>query len=326
VTRVLVTGGTGFVGSHLVDALLERGDQVACTVRRSSSLRWLEGKPVRLVETEFADPAAVDRALEGVEQVYHAAGVIAARTGEEYVRANAGLMRALLGACLRRPDPPRLLYVSSLSAAGPSPAGGAKLETDAPAPISWYGRSKLEAENLLEHSGGDIPWAIARPCAVYGPRDRGLLSVFQMVKYRFQPRIGGGKRLVSLISARDLCAGLTLAMDAPEATGRVYNFAHPQALSMVEMGGLVARALGVRTLEAPIPDSVLRAAAAVAEVPQRLLQKPLPFNRDKANEMCQSGWVCDTSRAAAELGFQAKVGHAEGLAETARWYREQRWL
>lgn len=325
-TRVLVTGATGFVGSHLVDLLVERGEEVSCTVRATSSLRWLEGKRLRLVETDFTDPASIDRALEGVDAVYHVAGVIAERSGPGYVRANTSLTRAVVEGCLRRQTPPRLLHVSSLAAAGPSPAGVANRETDPPAPISWYGRSKLESERILQEQAASLDWVIVRPPAVYGPRDRGLLPVFRMVRYRLQPRIGGGRRLLSLVSARDLAGGLMLAMQSAATSGQTYYVAHPEPLSMVDVGRLVARAIGVRAFEAPVPDPLLRAAAALAEVPQRIARRPLPFNRDKAREMCQTGWVCDPSRAERELGFKAQTGHAEGLAEAARWYREQGWL
>lgn len=325
-SRAFVTGGTGFIGSHLVEALLARGDQVVCAVRERSDLTWLEGIPAERAKVDFESVASVAAAMAGAGHVYHLAGVTASRDGERFVRVNMALTARVAEAAATQPKPPRFLLVSSLSAAGPSRPDEPLREEMPARPISIYGRSKLAGEEAALALASRLEVAVVRPPVVYGPRDRGMLSVFQMVKRRINPRVGGPSRRVSLIAVEDLVAGLLQVMAHPGAAGRTYYLAHPETLSLQEVGQLAARALGLRTLNVPAPDPLVKLGGLLSEKALGLIGRDAPFNRDKAREMTQAGWVCHGGRAAAELGFAARTSHSEGFARTAAWYRERGWL
>jgi dihydroflavonol-4-reductase len=324
-TRCLVTGATGFIGSHLVEALLARGHEVICTVRPTSDPRWIAGTGAEVQRVGLDDGEGLGRALRGVTHVYHVAGALGGARAAELLRVNRDLTRSLIAACAGCDRPPRFLYVSSLAAAGPSPPGGAVSEEMPPRPVSPYGRSKLAGERAVAAFAGVVPATIVRPPVVYGPRDRGLLPVFRLLKLRLRPLIGRERRL-SLIHVRDLVEGLMRAAETPGAVGHTYFITHPRPLTMEQVGETFARALGVRTVPVRVPDPLVWLAGALSEGAARLAGRPPVFNRAKAREMTRSSWVCDGSRARAELGFEAAIPHAQGIAETVRWYRVHRWL
>lgn len=307
--RALVTGGTGFLGSHLVDALLARGADVVCTVRKTSNLRWLAGKPVRTVESDFA------RALEGVTHVFHFAGVIQAPNLAEFMRGNRDLTRELIQACRGR-KLERFVYVSSLSAAGPSPDGRPRTEEDPPAPISNYGRSKLAGER--ETRALECGVTIVRPPVVYGPRDAGLFELFKVAASGIEPLIGARKRY-SIVHAQDLISGLLAAADADPGTWFITN---EEPVESDRLATLVGRAVGGRRRRIHIPDGALVAAADLLA----LAGLEVMFTPDKAKEIVQRAWVCSGAKARERLGFRPQVPLDRGLADTAGWYRREKWI
>jgi nucleoside-diphosphate-sugar epimerase len=322
--RCLVTGATGFVGSHLVDGLLARGRPVSCTVRSSSDTRWLKGNGAQLLPCDIADVAQVKRALRGVSTVFHVAGAIAAPSYEVFARVNEGLTRSVVEACASIEPAPRLVYVSSIAAAGPSLPGQPRSEEMPAQPVSDYGRSKHAGESVVAEFT-NVPATIVRPPIVYGPRDRGLLPVFRLARLPIRPKIGG-ERQVSLVAVEDLVAGLILAARSNEAVGETYFLTHPESMSMAELGALLSKLLGARGLTFPVPALAITAAASVVEPGARLLGFEPSLTRDKAREMTQARWVCDGSKAQRQLDFVAQTAHADGLAATAEWYRRAGWL
>ena len=188
---VLVTGSTGFIGSHLVELLLQKGCRVRCLIRKTSDLQWLKDLPVEFVEGDIADPPSLARAVRGVEYIYHSAGLTKARTEDQYFRANAGGTRSLLEAARDvAPGLKRFLFLSSQTAAGPSPTITPITEEFPPRPITTYGRSKLQGEKECLSVSGRVPVTICRAPAVYGPRDKDVFEFFHTVSRGLQPMAG----------------------------------------------------------------------------------------------------------------------------------------
>src|SRR3982751_2264108 len=229
----LVTGATGFVGSHLVDVLLEKGWKVAALVRRSSNLRWIEGKPVERVDPD-ASP------LPDCDVLYHVAGLIRADTWPEYLAGNRDLAVKIFQAARTR----RFVHVSSLAAAGP---GEAVDETMPCVPISLYGRSKREGEEAVWRLRERLPVTVIRPPVVYGPRDFGLFDLYKTVSKGLRPEIGGPKR-ISIVHVRDLVEGMLRAAESPAGAGRVFYLANEEAVEISAVMALVERALKKRAL------------------------------------------------------------------------------
>jgi len=216
VGHVLVTGATGFVGSHLVDVLAARGTRIRALVRPSSDTRRLEGLGAELCRTGFDDARALREAVEGVDVVFHLAAATRATTEAEYERVNAGATEALVAAIRAADRPPRrLVYLSSLAAVGPSQNGRPVARDETPRPITAYGRTKLAGERIALAAANDVEVVVLRAPAVYGPRDRDLFIYFRLAARGFLPVPAGPDRLVQLIHAADLAEALVLGATAP---------------------------------------------------------------------------------------------------------------
>ena len=325
--QVLVTGANGFVGSFLVEELLRRGHAVRCLVRRTSNLRWIEHLPVEFVYGEVTQPETLPAAVEGVEQVYHVAGVTKARRREDYFRVNAGGTENLLRACVEHnPGLRRFVLVSSQAAAGPSDGPKPRLETDPPRPLTSYGASKLEAEHVAMRYSDNLPVSIVRPPAVYGPRDRDILILFRYVAHGVNPQLGRGERLISVVHVRDLVAGMLAVGFSESAVGQTYFVAHPEPVKWERFGETMARVMGRKVLKLTLPVWILWPAAVVSELSARLARRPATLNLEKIREIRERYWVCSTEKLQREVGFTAAVDLETGVRETTEWYWEQGWL
>src|SRR5688572_9930924 len=255
----LVTGGTGFVGSHLVDELLALGWTVRCTVRSTSRLRWLEGKAVEPVLGDLHDPALLLAAAKGVGVVFHVAGVIKGETLADYRRGNVEATRNLLDATM---SVKRFIYVSSITACGPSPDGVPLTEDRPCAPISLYGKSKAEAEEVVRTRRKDGV-TIVRPPIVYGPRDEGMLDLYRTLAKGMRPEIGGPK-FTSLVHVRDLARGM-IAAAGDAGIGKTFFLSNADAVSFKDLATLILKGMEKRALPVPIPDRVVRFLGELAD-------------------------------------------------------------
>jgi nucleoside-diphosphate-sugar epimerase len=323
----LVTGGQGFIGSHLCARLLAEGHRVRVLARPSSDLGNLAGLDVEVVRADITQAATLPSAVAGADVVFHAAAALKGLRERDLVRINADGTRNLVAASVAAaPRPARFVYVSSLAAAGPSPGGTTPhTEETAPQPLTWYGRSKLAGEHAVRAAIG-LSWTIVRPPIVFGPRERDVLGYFRIARRGYLPVVGASDRYYSLIYVEDLVEGLVRAARSPVGAGQVYYLAGPEVVSWVELGRLIAAALGVTGRPLRLPEAVAVSAGYVADLIARVRGRPEIFSSQKVVEMLAPAWVCSAGKAARELGWRAATPLAEGLARTARWYREHGWL
>ncbi len=325
--KALVTGATGFVGSHLVERLLREGLEVACLVRRTSSLTWLEGLPVETRVAALEDPDALADAVGGADYVFHVAGLTRARTVAGYLAVNAEGTRRLLDAIERAGlRPRRFVYVSSLAAVGPNPGPEPLDETAEPHPIGGYGSSKLAAERIVLQAAQRLPVTIVRPPAVYGPRDKNFLPLFRTAqRLRLAPMIGGPAKELSFVHARDPATGMWLAARAEAAEGRTY-FVASGTHTFREVIDALEAAVGRRLRRVRVPAVLARLLGELGELKWTLTGKPQIICRRKVRDMLQERWTCSCAKAERELGYRPSVGLVEGMRETAVWYARQGWL
>jgi nucleoside-diphosphate-sugar epimerase len=314
----VITGGTGFIGAHLMEKLAASGEAVRALVRRKTTLPH----GVEAVSCDLAIGAGLDDALRGADTVIHLAGVTKALRAADYytgnVRVTENLARALAGREVR------FVHVSSLAAMGPSPDGNPIGEDAEPRPLTHYGKSKLEAERTVRHLTPNA--VIVRPPVVYGPRDTDVFQLLKSISRGVVLEIAGGERWFSAIYVKDLCDGLLAAARSPRAGGRTYFLAHSKPLSWSEFGAAAARILDRRPRVLQVPVPVANAVGACAEVWARLTGKPGIISREKIREAQCASWTCDTRRASEELGFTAPTSIEVGLAEALAWYKEAGWL
>ncbi len=316
----LVTGGTGFIGSHLVEALCAQGQQVRCLVRRNRPLpAGAEPAHGDLVSGE-----GLEEAVQGVDTVIHLAGVTKALSRNEYYAGNAGGTENLAKIVAKSRYTIRLVYVSSLSAIGPGTEGAPVSEDAEPHPIGDYGKSKLEGEKIVRAL---LPGAvIVRPAVVYGPRDTDVFQLFKSISKGFALEMSGGERWAQAIYVKDLVEGLLAAARSPQGAGRAYFLAHAQAVSWTELRLVAAGIMRKQLRVIRIPAALAYTVGGCAELWSQLTRKPGIVSREKVREAMCRYWTCDTQRAKNELGFEAQTSLEAGMAATLAWYKEAGWL
>jgi len=312
----LVTGATGFVGSHVAEACAQRGHRVRVTVRSTSDRTWIDGLEAEEVEVDLRDPAAVRRALEGVQLVLHLAGVTAAPTPALFHEVNVEGTGRLAGAAVEG-GVRRFVYVSSLAARGPDGASG---------PVSPYGRSKREGERrLLAEASGGMDVVILRPGGVYGPRDTDLLPLFRLSKRGWLPAPPGGGPLQP-VYVEDVVGAVLRAAGAEAPGPGPWPLAEERAYGWDEVARGMERALGRPVRTFPLPATLLVAVGAASEAVGRLRGRTPDLDRRRARDLAVHRWTCDPGPTREALGWRPGVALPEGLARTADWYREQGWL
>jgi nucleoside-diphosphate-sugar epimerase len=344
--RVLVTGANGFVGSNLAEALLARGDDVTCVVRKSADtdrLKRLGFKPVYYDDVN--DLEGLRRAVAGKDVVYHVAGLTRTLRKERFREVNEQGVRGVAQVAAEQADPPVVVVVSSLAAAGPSTLDRPRCETDPPAPVSEYGRSKLAGERAAREWADRVPITIVRPAIVLGPADESGLAMFRPVsRFGIHAIAGPVDWRYSIIHAADLAELLILAAErgariaskvaddpvADDPTGSArgcYFAAGEMSPTWAELGRMVADAVGRRrVLMLPIPRPGVWTMAATIETLSRIRRRALYLNLDKAREVTAGSWTCSTRAATEELGFSVGAALPERLRRTAQWYRDEGWL
>jgi nucleoside-diphosphate-sugar epimerase len=285
--RVLVTGGSGFLGSHVAEELKAHGDTPDCA---------------GLIKA---------RNLSEFDQVH---------TGGTLALARAALARP--GPPLRR-----FVHVSTAGVMGLGKKGLKHTVHDSPQPVTSYGKSKLAAERALLELKEQLPITIIRPPAVYGPRDREVLAFFQMVRrMRLAPRMGQSMQAVSMIYAPDCARACVRAISADVPSGSTYFVDDGYAYTFEEMAQAIAAAYGIGLLGTPsIPIPLVRTPAFASEIFGRVTNRVMMFTRDKLPELLAEHFVVDSADAVRDLGWSPTVPFAEGARLTAAWYRQHRW-
>jgi len=323
----LVVGASGFIGSHLVDALLGEGRTVRALLRPTSSLKWLPDDDIEILRVSPWNHQAFTSALRGVDTVYLVAGITHATTKSAFFDFHSRTTTDLLSTATETESGPRRIIVfSSLAAAGPSREGRPLMESDTPRPVSWYGESKLEQERIALSFRDRRHVTVLRPPAVYGPRDNDLLQFFRIVKRGFYPAPGGGRGMQSLTHVADVIRGTLQAARADIPSGRVYFIGTHEIVTWNEIARRVADHFAKSPVGIPIPPRIIPFLGLIVQCIAGITRKRYPLDRNKAMEGRYLHWVCSSARAENELGFRASVPISEGISTTLDWYRHQNML
>jgi dihydroflavonol-4-reductase len=321
--EVAVTGATGFVGQHLVALLRREGHSVRAIVRSPGRGAAIEGQGVRLIPGDLADMEALARLAQGAEIVIHLAGLVMARSEQEFMRVNRDGTESLARAC-RAAQVRRLVLCSSLAATGPVRRGEVADEASPPRPVTRYGRSKLAGEEVLRRSG--VAFTIVRPVSVYGPHDTAFLRLFRATRLGFLPLLGDGYQELSLIHAADLARALWAAAETTVAEGRTYHACHPEVVTQRDLARAIALAMGRRVRLLALPARLTRILLRVTGAAAQLSGQATQLHPDKGHEFLAPAWVASSEALTRDTGWQAEIDLARGLADTADWYRKEGWV
>lgn len=323
--KAVVTGASGFVGGRLRDALLDAGADVIC-IRRARSPEPARGRSV-VAEYDDAEGLCDLVEREKPDVVYHVAGATKGVAYADFQRANVMPTRNLLRALRERhPGLRRFVLVSSLAAYGPSRADRPHVESDAAQPIEHYGKSKLEAEQVLADEAGEVPWTIIRPGGVYGPGDGDYFNLFREVYKGRNVFFGNRERWFSAVYVDDCVRAIVACSHSDATVGKGYFVCDGRPVTWGDFQQAIIDASGRRVRTLNLPEFFVDVAAVGGELLTKLDGKPRLFNRQKAKMGAQEAWTCKSDAARDAFGYQPEVPVDEGVRRALSWYREAGWL
>jgi dihydroflavonol-4-reductase len=320
--KILLTGASGFVGSHILDSIRSRGLSCVLLMRPCSNKRFISGhlESVDMKLADFSSPEALAPVMAGVTHVLHCAGCIRALKREDFYAGNQGITRNLVAAA-NQAGVQRFVHISSLAAAGPA-RPDLPANPDQPGPVSEYGRSKLAGEDEVR-SGFRGEHVILRPSAVYGPRDLEFLRLFKAAK-RYV--IAGSSQALSLVYVKDLAEATVECLAHPAAPGRTWFLANWEVVTVRQMGQAVAALMKRKVVAIPLPNMLQLGLCVAGELQSWITGRPNVLSLQKYAELRAPAWVCSPEPLRRELGLECPTNMQEGLRQTLAWYLEQGWL
>jgi len=327
--RVLITGASGFVGFHLIEAALAKNLEVYAAVRKSSNVAHLQHLPVQFTYPDFNNIEALKQELEDKKYDYiiHAAGTTKAKSQDEYNHINADYTFNLVSAASQTSGfIKKIVFLSSLAAIGPLNQENKLItENTTPLPVTAYGRSKLLAEQKIS-AIKNVPLITLRPTAVYGPRDKDIFILFKAINRGLEPYIGRIKQQLSFVYVKDLAGLAVNAIFAVAVQNQAYNITDGNSYSRYDLANLSKPLLYKKTFKFHLPLGAVKVLALALEKTYSFLNKTPALNREKLNELTAANWICDIEKARMELGFKPVYNLQKGLEETMQWYKQEKWL
>ncbi|MCX7784898.1 MAG: NAD(P)-dependent oxidoreductase [candidate division WOR-3 bacterium] len=319
--KVLVTGANGFIGSHIVEGLLEKKYQVRALVRKSANLQWIKDLPIEIFYGAISNYTDLLKAVTDIDFVIHCAGATKGITEKDYTTANVIGTQNLLKACLEYNQTlKRFIFISTISAVGPSPTHWPITETKTCTPVSIYGKTKLQAESEVLAIKDIVPSVILRLCAIYGPRDHEMLAFFKFLNMGICPVFGG---LVSMCYVKDVVSATMLCLEKEILSGTIYHISDGKCYNVIDVAKVIETILGKKAIKIKVPNAMLK---LYADIINFFRPNSTVLNSDKIKELIQPCWVCDIDKIKTEIGFMPQYSLEQGLKETIQWYKEHHWL
>jgi len=323
----VVTGASGLVGSHLVDNLLSKVFKVRCLLRKSSSLKWLEGKDVEIINSGLFDKEGLRKAFKDASYIFHVAGVVKSKSPEGYFNGNVETTRTMLEVASEdKSTLKKFLVVSSLTVVGPASDGKPVDENTPCNPITTYGKSKLEQERVTLLYKDKLPVTICRAPAVYGDRDTEIFIYFQTFSKGLTTTIGFNKKELSLIHVVDLVEGLYKAAVSENSNGEVYFITSKEFYTWEQINSITSKILNKKPIVVKVPHFLVYTIAAIAQFFAMFSSKPATLNIEKAKDITQQYWICDYKKAQKDFGYVQQISIEDGIKRTLDWYKQMKWI
>ena len=326
--RILITGASGFIGGFLVEEGLRRGWEVTAAVRPTSDRTWLQDPDLRFLELDFRSEADLTSKLAGAgrfDYIIHNAGSTKERNREGYFANNFDNTKRFVDSLLSNNQiPEKFLFVSSLAAIGPARYDQRLTPGQTPRPVTFYGESKLAAEEYLASLHG-FPWTAVQPTAVFGPREKGIYLAIKLAAQGWAFLIGTKPQQLSFIYVKDL-VGLMYAALERGLPGKRYLVTDGKAYANTELGKAVGAVSGKNPVQVKVPVGMVRLVAGISEIVGKWRGEVPPLNREKMSELTAESWLCDMTETFGDLQYQPRYDLYSGMQETIQWYKSNRWL
>ncbi len=330
--NIVITGASGFIGSHLVRSAMDKGYHVYAMVRKSSHTGELKKLGADILYADMLNSESIKNALEQlvhsnicIDYVIHAAALTKAKTDNEFTEVNCKGTHHMLSALkMAGISPEKFVFISSLAACGPQTLGNT-IETNHRQPITRYGKSKSEAEIIVSAYSNKIPYIILRPTAVYGPGEKDLYTVFKMVNKGLNPVLGSNKQELTFIYVSDLAEFVMASLVAKEKN-KTYFITDGFVYSKHALGDAISNSLHKKSLTITLPLFLVRSLAFVSQYTSSLLNKQSALNLEKYKELTAQSWNCNVTETFSELNYIPQYSLQKGVNETTRWYKEHKWI
>jgi nucleoside-diphosphate-sugar epimerase len=332
--NILITGASGFIGSHLVEEGLKRDYTVYAGVRATSSREYLKDTRIHFLEFDFSSVDKILRTLEicqthGIffQYIIHGAGITKSGKKEDYFRVNTrntqNFIQALIQAGM---IPEKFIYLSSLAAYGPGDPETMRpvMLSDTPNPIELYGKSKLEAEKYIR-SLNSFPWLIVRPTGVYGPREKDYFVFFKTISHGLETYIGSRQQILTFIYVKDLVRLIFDTLKSP-IIRKSYFISDGREYDTKTFAAITKKILNKRTIKITVPPVIVKQLASGLEKIFGLWGTIPTLNTDKYHVLSSPNWRCETEPLQTDFGFIAEYDLERGIRETIDWYKTQHWL
>jgi len=327
--RILITGASGFIGYHLIKAAQKAGLEVHAAVRATSKLSHLDSLAPKYIYPDFRSKESLVKSLEEGQYAYivHAAGATKAKDEREYNTINADYTKNLALAAKEANIPlKKFVFLSSLAALGPSAYQDHHLfkEDRRPNPVTAYGKSKLLAEQYLKEI--ELPKAVLRPTAVYGPGEKDLFIVFKMLQDGLDAYIGNSPQRFSFVYVQDLVNATMLSLRSENKKDHTYNISDGNVYNRYELADTFKDLIGKKTVRFHIPVGLVKVVANMLELMYLNSKKTPVLNKEKLNELTAPNWACSIEAAKKDLNYRPVYNLKTGLAASMPWYTENKWL
>lgn len=325
--NILLTGATGFIGSHLLDRLLSEKYKVYCLVRKTSNFRWIRDKKEEVIfrEGDFLYPETLNNVMNDIDIVIHLAGSPYALDWHKYYLINFVGTKNLIQSAINSKNVKKFFYFSSQSAVGPLPKGEIRTEDMQPNPVSHSGKSKLLAEEEVLKYKEKLNVIILRPTIIYGPRDMHLVSLFKLAVRGFFISFGNMNRVVNICYIADLIEMFINLLSKDIKSGEIF-FLGGNNYPIYEIRDLLQKIIGKKLRNIIIPDRLLPITAFFSETFGRIFKRDFIFNLDLVKELTKDNWAVSTEKISGFLGYLPYTPLKEGLKKTFEWYKSFYYL